>query len=352
GLSKLEKKDGGKLTDEFVSIIIPFRNEKEVILNSLKSVESINYPENRFEVIYVNDNSDDGSPELLRKSLTKKNIKILDAPFGSTNTAHKKKAVNFALQYAKGDIISTSDADCLHPKSWLQTLLAMFDKETGFVSGPVEFIDDGTIFGKLQKLEFMGLIIAGAGLIGIGKPAICNAANLAFRKKAFDEVGGYTAQMNLSSGDDELLMQKINRDTNYKVKFCYDEKAIVDTLANKNISQFYNQRKRWASKGIFYTDKIFIAQLLLIFLFYLSLVVTPFLGFMSSPIYFYYFGIAFILKLTFEFLIVSRGNKKLFKSDVIKWMLVTEIFQIPYIIVASISGLFGNYNWKERSIKR
>ncbi len=352
GLFKLEKKENPAVSDEFVSIIIPFRNEKEVILDSLRSVENIDYPEEKFEVIYINDNSDDGSPRLLQKSLKKKNIKVLNAPFGKNNMAHKKKAVNYALKFTKGDIIVTSDADCLHPKSWLKILVGMFDKQTGFVSGPVEFIDDGTFFGKLQKLEFMGLIIAGAGLIGIKKPAICNAANLAFRKKAFDEAGGYTGQMNLSSGDDELLMQKINRDTAYKVKFCYDDKAVVATLANKNISQFFNQRKRWASKGIFYTSKIFIAQLVLIFLFYLSLIITLPIGFIISYNFLYYFGFAFVVKVTAEYFIIKRGNNKLFKSDVIKLILAAEIFQITYIIIASISGLFGNYKWKGRSIKR
>ena len=74
-------------------------------------------------------------------------------------------------------------------------------------------------------------------------------------KKLLNEVGGFTYQMNLSSGDDELLMQKIHRDTDYKIKFALDKNAIVSTEANPTVKDFYHQRKRWASKGLFYGDK-------------------------------------------------------------------------------------------------
>jgi len=198
----------------------------------------------------------------------------------------------------------------------------------------------------------MGLIIAGAGLIGVGKPAICNAANLAYRKTAFQEAGGYEGQMNLSSGDDELLMQQISRKTNYKVKFCFDKKSVVKTAANKNLSQFYNQRKRWASKGFFYADKLFIARLVLIFFFYLSLIASVIFGFTVSNLFLIYLLSALLLKIALEFLIIKKGNSRLFNSPVTKYFFIAELFQIPYIIFASIGGVFGNYKWKDRKIKR
>jgi len=353
GLFELEKTTYSRaIQNEFISIIIAFRNERDIILKSLKSIETIDYPEDKFETIYVNDNSDDGSPELLRESIRKKNINVIDAPLIADEMAHKKKAVRYALTFAKGEIIVTSDADCIHPRNWLNVLIPTFDTQTGFVSGPVEFDDDGTLFGKIQKLEFMGLIIAGAGLIGVGKPAICNAANLAYRKTAFQEAGGYEGQMNLSSGDDELLMQQISRKTNYKVKFCFDKKSVVKTAANKNLSQFYNQRKRWASKGFFYADKLLIARLVLIFFFYLSLIASVIFGFTVSNLFLIYLLSALLLKIALEYLIIKKGNSRLFNSPVTKYFFIAELFQIPYIILASIGGVFGNYKWKDRKIKR
>ncbi len=97
--------------------------------------------------------------------------------------------------------------------------MQLFDYETAFVSGIVKFSDKDGFWNKLQQLEFSGLVIVGGGLIFAGYPTICNAANLAFRKSVFLEVGGFDDNLHLTSGDDELLMQKIALLKKYKIKF-------------------------------------------------------------------------------------------------------------------------------------
>ena len=272
GLGKVDSSIKYSEPEEFISVIIPFRNEEENILDNLKSIEALNYPDDKFEVIYVNDFSTDNSPELLRSAITNKNIRVLSVPENHSDKAHKKRAIEFGFQNSKGEIIVSADSDCIVPKDWLKKMLLYFDEETAFISGPVDFIEEDTVFQKYQKLEFRSLIIVGAGLIGAGQPTLCNAANLAYRKKAFNEVKGHSSNLNISSGDDEFLMQKISAETNYKIKFAADPEAVVLTSANSSMKNFYDQRKRWASKGLFYQNKILILQLILIYLFYLSLI--------------------------------------------------------------------------------
>ncbi len=275
---KLKPSDNEILPYEFVSIIIPFRNESQNIVTNLKSIESQFYPPDKFEVIYINDFSEDNSLELLQKNIKKNNIRVLSVPEDYSQNAHKKRAIRYGIENANGKIVITTDADCLYDEEWLSSMMLSFDSLTGFVSGPVDFISDDKLFSKFQKLEFAGLVLCGAGLIGSGRPTICNAANIAYRKKAFDEVGGFKDHMNLSSGDDELLMQKISKDSDYKVKFCLGQKAIVKTSANETIGDFFQQRKRWASKGLFYGDKSLVFKLTLIYAFYLGLISQFILG--------------------------------------------------------------------------
>ena len=90
-----------------------------------------------FEVIYIDDNSDDNSYSLLENANKPKNVKILKSPYGLEERAHKKKALKYAIENAKGEIIITTDADCIHSPNWLESLLAYFDDQTAFVSGPV-----------------------------------------------------------------------------------------------------------------------------------------------------------------------------------------------------------------------
>jgi cellulose synthase/poly-beta-1,6-N-acetylglucosamine synthase-like glycosyltransferase len=352
GLSKLTIKVSERIPEEFVSIIVPFRNEENNILNTYTSLTSQNYPLEKYEIIFVNDSSDDNSLLLLENLTKKQNVFIYTVPIDYSTNAHKKRAIRFGIEKSKGEIIVTTDADCIHKTEWLKNLLKFMDEKTGFVSGPVEFTSNSNLFSEMQRLEFAGLVITGAGLIGSGNPIICNAANIAYRKKAFEEVGGFTYQMSLSSGDDELLMQKIHRDTDYQIKFALDKNAIVSTEANPNLKDFYHQRKRWASKGLFYGDSFLLIKLVLIFLFYLSLLVQPILGFILSTKFFLTFIFSFLIKLSAEYLVIKKGTFLLFDSKILKPFLITEILQVPYILVSGFMGMFGNLVWKERKIKR
>ena len=352
GLSNLKHTDNQSIPHEFVSIIIPFRNEKENILANLKSIESQLYPVEKFEVIYVDDFSEDNSVELLKKNVRRNNISVLSVPNDFSINAHKKRAVRYGIENAKGNIIVTTDADCVHNEEWLKSLMQSFDSVTGFVSGPVEFETDNSLFSEFQKLEFAGLVLCGAGLIGAGHPTICNAANIAYRKKVFDEVGGFNDQMNLSSGDDELLMQKIFRDSDFKVKFCIDKKTIVKTSANKTLSDFYQQRKRWASKGLFYNDKSLVLKLILIYSFYVGLISQLILGLFYHPFFLVSFFVSMLFKFIFEFRILFIGKQILFDDLRLKYFYIAEVFQIPYIIFTGLVGALGNYFWKSRKVKR
>lgn len=352
GLNKLNDKKDEKYANEFISVIVPFRNEEKNIANTYKNLIEQNYPKEKYEIIFVNDSSDDTSLHIIKNFPKVENVIIISVPNDYSANAHKKRAIRFGIENSKGEIIVSTDADCIHKKDWLKNLLNYFDEKTGFVSGPVEFVSDEELFSKMQRLEFAGLVITGAGLIGSGSPTICNAANIAYRKKVFDEVGGFVYQMSLSSGDDELLMQKIHRDTNYKIKFALDKNAIVSTEANPTVKDFYHQRKRWASKGLFYGDHFLLLKLALIFLFYLSLISQPILGIFISTTFYLTFIISFLLKIIFEYIVIKRGVDLLFNEEILKPFILTEILQVPYILISGFMGMFGNLTWKDRKIKR
>ena len=338
--------------NEFVSVIIPFRNEENILQRNLASVESQSFPKDKYEIIYVDDNSDDNSVKVIEDNISSNNVRIIKSENNFNDRAHKKLALKMAIENSKGEIIITTDADCFHGRDWLSTMVKKFDMETGFVSGPVEFVDDGKIFSKLQKLEFSSLIIVGAALIGINEPIICNAANLGFRKSVFKLVNGYEDNLNLSSGDDEFLMQKISTRTDYKVKFCYDKNAVSYTHPNKTIKEFVNQRKRWASKSFYYVKKSITLKLLFIYIFYLSFLIQFLLGIFWDKLFFVSLMFNFIFKVFTENQIVRRESTDLFKKVSLKLFLLAQILHIPYIILAGFSGLFGNYEWKGRKVKR
>jgi cellulose synthase/poly-beta-1,6-N-acetylglucosamine synthase-like glycosyltransferase len=352
GLKRVSSETNNKIPEEFISVIIPFRNESENILPSLKSLSEQVYSPNKFEVIFANDSSTDDSYEKIQKAKKSANFRLILVPDISSSNAFKKRAISYAIEQARGEIIVTTDADCMHNPNWLKSLMSEFDAKTGLVSGPVTFIKDKSLFSNIQSLEFAGLIIAGAGLIGIGKPTICSGANLAFRKSAYKKVNGYQDNLHLSSGEDELLMQKIAAETNFKIKFSWNKNNLVLTKSNKNIIDFFQQRKRWASKGFFYKNKSLVARLILIYLFFLSIIVQILLTIFCSQIFLLTLLLSLVIKFTFEYKIVNKGSDFLFEAGLIRYFAISELFQIVYITIAGLLGVFGNFKWKDRRLKR
>lgn len=351
GLRILFKKNGGELnSSKMVSIVIPFRNESSVIEELVDSINNLTYSQDNFEVLFVDDNSEDDTSQKLSDKIRVKNWKIISGD--QNNKAHKKLAVTTAVNNSIGEIILMTDADCIVSKNWIAKILQYFDDSTAMVSGPVTFADESSIFKKLQKLEFSGLALTGAGLIGIGKPTICSAANLAFRKSVFFEVGGYADNINLSSGDDELLMQKIAAKTNYEIKYCFENVAIVYTRSNESFSEFKNQRKRWASKSLFYKNKRFIISLVVIFLFYFSLLLLPVFSVLIDWRYSILFVIIFSGKMLVEFSVMKYGSTLFFNKRLLKYFMVAELLHVPYIVFSALGGLFGGYTWKGREVRR
>lgn len=351
GLNRLPVPDGEGKSEDFISVIIPFRNEAENILKSIESIENQDYPRDKFEVIYIDDNSTDNSYELADQNNKKADIKIMRLPDEIPFKGNKKRAIDYGIEQSIGDIIVTTDADCIHQKSWLRRLSDCFDSDTGFVSAPVELIYTPGIFSAVQQIEFKGLVLAGAGLIGSGNPVICNGANIAYKKSAFQKAGGFRDNLNLSSGDDEFLMRKISDLPGYEVKFCKNKDAAVFTKPEKGINGFFNQRTRWASKITRYEDKSLILNLFLIFLFYLLLIIQAVLAVTGHSFFLFLLLLSFLIKFTLEFLIIKKGENLFFNKNGVLIFLIAELVHIPYIIITSAAGTFGKFTWKGRRIK-
>lgn len=351
GIRRKEEPDENK-NYEFISIIIPFRNEEEVILRNLQSLKNLKYPEEFYEVIYVNDSSDDNSVKILEQEGLPENFSIISMNEGEIKTGHKKQAIELGIKHAKGEIITASDADCTYSPLWLNIINNMFDEQTGFVAGPVDFENDGKCWDGIQQLEHASLIITGGGLMSIKNPIICSGANLAFRVKAFNEVNGYSGYKEYSSGDDSFLMTKIFYDSNYKIKFCFDNDAMVKTRANRNVAEFFRQRKRWVGKAFFYKRKKILFRLTLLLLFFIALVLQLFLGIFVNIVYLYSFLISFFAKVLFDVLVMNEGLKHIYEKRMLKYFLVAEIFHVPYSLVSVVMGAFGKKKWKGREVAR
>ena len=344
----------------FISIIIPARNEEKNIGSCIQSIISQTFPSNNFEIIVVNDHSTDNTTNVVL-SFKQENIHLInleDFTKAQVLNSYKKKSIETAMQFAKGELIVTTDADCIMPEKWLETLAACYkEKSPVFVALPVVFKNAKSsdsflkrFFKNFQSLDFMMLQgITGASVYKRFH-AMCNGANLAYQKKVFYEVNGFEGIDRLASGDDMLLMHKIQKRYPEKIMFLKSKNVIVETASAETFKDFINQRIRWASKADQYTDKKITAVLLLVYFLNVWIFILGISSFFSVKA-FYYFLISIAIKTTVEFIFLFPVSKFFGKQKLLWWFFPAQPFHILYTIVAGFLGKFGSYQWKERRVK-
>lgn len=325
-----------------VSILVSARNEAQnlpTLLNHLFAQKGLNLP---YEILILDDHSEDDTTSVLAPFLSKiKYLKLPDDIWG------KKQALTYGIQYAQYELIVTTDADCTMGEHWLSTLVHHFEDSIQLLSAPV-CLTAHSVWEEMQQVEFAGLIAIGAGAIAKQKPNLCNGANLAYRKSAFNAVKGYQSVDTLVSGDDEFLLHKIHQQFPKGVAFCKNIKACVHTPAQPSLKSFLQQRKRWTSKTRAYQRKGLTLQLLFIYLFYVSLVGIGILSF-TSPSYLFAFLAMLGLKICAEAVILTSVLHFFNQLKYLKWFLMEQLLQIPYTLWAGLAGLKQNFVWKGRT---
>ena len=225
------------------SVIIPFRNEAENLPNLLRSINLLQYPAEMFEVIFINDASEDASEAIILKTIKNSRFSIKLLQNNRISNSPKKDAISEAIKNSNFEWIVTTDADCELPKSWLKTLDAFIQKNNPMmVCGPVIYESNGSFIENFQQLDGLSLQAVTIGSFGLQNPLLCNGANLAYNKEAFLKVNGFSGNDHIASGDDIFLMEKMKKAFPEQVRFLKSEEAIVSTKPQKTWKNVINQR--------------------------------------------------------------------------------------------------------------
>ncbi|MEX0967497.1 MAG: glycosyltransferase [Bacteroidia bacterium] len=343
----------------FFTIVIAARNEEENIGRTLRHLLVQDYEAGPWEIIVVNDHSEDATAAVVKDLIAKKKdsapelrlLQMQDDTAPQPAVAFKKRALEAGIAAAKGDWIITTDADTDRGSKWLSVLSAFIrEKEPVMVSAPVAYHKEANLFERMQSLEFLSLIGIGAASLRNGTPNMCNGANLAFSLSAFRSVGGYRDNSHLASGDDEFLMHKLFNAFPGKVLFLKNRDATVFTRAAKSLREFVMQRKRWVSKSTFYSNRSITVILAAAYTYSLLLLVAGILCFFYPgwwPVFILIFFLKILSESAFLFLVTSFFNRK----TLLILFLPAAILHILYVLFIGIYGNIGGYTWKGRKVK-
>jgi len=314
-----------------ISVIVACRNEKNHIRQLISCLAQQSFQE--FELIIINDHSVDATRNYIKSAQeTYPKIQLVDAAgFG------KKNALIEGINISTGDLIITTDADCLPSYHWLESIACFYDKNPcDLIICPVKFSGKDNLFSNLQSLEFTSLIASGAGAAGAGMPVLCNGANLAFAKKSWKDSRSCLHEEEMS-GDDMFLLESIKKRKGV-IRFLKSESAFVTTQPSGTLIEFIKQRRRWASKSSAYTDWQIIFTAGIVFLVNLEMVTLLMLSFVY-PACFFVFVALFLAKSLLDTFFLNSVKTFFQLNNVWIYSFLLSVIYPFYIVFIAISTL-------------
>ena len=234
-----------------VSIVVVGRNEAKNLPRLLTCLLSQDYPKELYEIVFGDDNSEDDTEAIVNRFIQEgHNIRYIKSIGRDNVVSPKKLALNKAILATEGDIILTTDADCIVPFTWISSMMSCFTDDVSMVAGYSRTLipvwSKAGILQKYEHLDFALTYMVLGGGYTLGKSWACIGQNHAYRKSAWEEVGGFSKIWSLMSGDDVNLMQLMRRN-GHKIVFNFSPASFTHTHPVKSWKQFINQRSRWAS---------------------------------------------------------------------------------------------------------
>jgi len=309
------------------SIVIACRNEEQNLPKLFDSLTNLDYPIEKYEIIIVDDASTDNSLQLISTFCDRQtNARFFQIKEKSKEYLGKKAALKLATENAKFEILLFTDADCFPKPNWISSYNSYFSEKIGFIVGSYEIIDASSF----QRFSNQISSAIYACTIGLGIPFSAAGGNLAVRKDAFIEVGGYEKIKQNIAGDDKQLLNLIKK-TSWEIG--YNPEVLVSTNINSTDTHHRDKRKYGKFRMSSTLFQIFSILILLFYLYlpYKIFIIREWQSFLSYFLGALLFWIANIIKHKFKFAPID---------------IIFIVIYPYYLIYYSILGLLGNWEWK------
>lgn len=336
----MHKKPGvSKASLPFVSVIVPARNEEGSIGACIDSLLRQNYPPDLFEIIIVNDGSEDRTAEIVESHCARDSrVKLLASLTESSLPPGKARALETGLRAAKGEIIFNTDADCTFTEGWLRASVELYESDTAMVNG-VTLPEGGGWFGAIQTLDFAFLHGVAAGFSGLGLPLAGMGNNMSYRKEVFLKTGGFE-KLGFSVTEDFQLTRAILA-LGEKVVHSASDRTLVTTRPMETFAGLFNQKKRWAAGGLV-SPPVFYLLFLTAWLAVTGSLTAPFVtcgGWGYLP----------VIKIFADFLLIWQVMKKVKIRGKLRYFLFFELYLSAYVLIFPLIIPFSRaVRWKGR----
>lgn len=322
---------------EPVSVVICAKNEYHNLVRFLPLILEQNYPE--YEVIVVNDASDDDTFYLLREMRDKySRLNVINIHQNLNFFVGKKFPLSIGIRSAKYETVLLTDADCFPSgPDWISSMQSVFTEKTRVVLGYGAYISQRGLLNKLIRfdtlhvaMQYMSLALAGLPYMGVGR-------NLAYHKELFFKVGGFMKHYKITSGDDDLFINEVAFGSNTRIQPATE--AITFSKPKQSFASWFRQKKRHLTTGGSYRTphKITLGLFSLSQLvFYSLLIVLAVLGVNWMLL----LGI-YVLRLISQTIIIKKCMTRLGEKNFLLLFPFFEVFLMIINLLLGSAGLFS-----------
>jgi cellulose synthase/poly-beta-1,6-N-acetylglucosamine synthase-like glycosyltransferase len=309
------------------TVVVAVRNEEKNILRCLNALDKLIYPEGKLEIIISDGHSTDSTTTIVDNFIKEKiRFKRITANSDKENLKGKANAIDSAVNISTGEVILTTDADCeVHPL-WVKTICSYYKDDVAVVSGfTTQTAYNG--FSGMQAIDFIYLLIIAAGTMNLGYPISCIGNNMSYRKRAYLETGGYE-KLPFSVTEDFSLLRAIYCLGKYRIIFPLNKNALVTSLPCINLSELFQQKKRWGVGGLAAPLHGFVIMLFG-YIVDLCILLTP-LFFTGVWLY------LAVFKFAIDLFILFPVHSRLGIKQNLKYFVQFEIYFIIYVIILPV----------------
>jgi cellulose synthase/poly-beta-1,6-N-acetylglucosamine synthase-like glycosyltransferase len=224
--------------------------------------------------VVVNDRSTDRTAEIVASFQQRDpRLKRIDIDTVPADLLPKQNALARGIEASRGEILCLTDADCLPGPRWIASLASAFAPDVGMVAGYSQFsscfLPAGRsllyrMFDAFVRYEEYRKAVRSAGVALSGKAWACTGRNFAFRRAAYDAVGGYRGIPHSVSGDDTLMLQRMGMKTSWKYFYILAEENFVPTAPPATVAELLNQRARHSRGAVHFPGRMRLTIFLLL----------------------------------------------------------------------------------------
>ena len=331
-------------TKESVTVIVAARNETANIDACLESLSRLEYPGGLLEVIVIDDQSSDDTLARMNAWLPRMpTLRVLQTSGTIQGMRGKANAVAQAIEQSTGDIIFTTDADCVVPPLWVRETMLQYTPEVGCVCG-FTLIEAEDGFSGIQALDWAYLLTIASAGVGWSFPLSAVGNNMSFRRKTYNDVGGYAA-VGFSVTEDMALFKTIGYKSKWKIRYPVRRASLVWSRPCASVGEVYRQKKRWGRGGVGIHPLGF-AIMSIGFLMNAALITLPFAG---LPLWAWAAG--FAGKCAGDAFLLSYSLRILGQRRLYRFFILFEIYYLVYVtLLPFVVAFTGKVVWKGRKL--